>query len=148
MNRVCSPFRKWERSSTTESPSSTITSAMSSPELTSRGMSPWSPPMMTMGNPSRCPSADERRPHQTPTGSATTTGRLALSISSTITADVYVFPAPRLARMAKVSVTASAGRESSLERDSDGHIDRGTSGKSDTDKYPYYKQAGDLDKPA
>src|SRR6266850_6577827 len=44
MNRVCSPFRKCDRSSTTERPSSTTTSAMISPAPTSRGTSPCSPP--------------------------------------------------------------------------------------------------------
>src|SRR5437868_2566343 len=51
-----------------------------------------------------------------PTGSTTTACRPALSNSSTNTEAVYVLPAPRLDRIAKVWVTASAGMAKSEAR--------------------------------
>jgi hypothetical protein len=42
---------------------------------------------------------DERKPHQTPTGSTMTLGKPARIISSAMTTAVLVLPAPRLPRL-------------------------------------------------
>jgi hypothetical protein len=55
------------------------------------------------------PSPEERRPHQSPLGSIATHGTPASYISSAMTTAALLLPAPFLARMPKVSVTASIG---------------------------------------
>lgn len=109
MNRRAAVFDNPDRSRTAGRRSSTTTSA----KLPGSGFEGDVGVVATEdddGNPGAAPSAEERRPHHTPTGSATTTGWPAASISSTRTLARYVLPEPRFAKIANVSVTASSGK--------------------------------------
>src|SRR5689334_18450437 len=91
-------------------------SATSRPADASSGRSPCSPPSTRIAWPAFLPSALERSPHHTPTGSMTTTCRRWSSSSSASTTAVSVLPTPRLPMKPKVCVTAESGSCSALPR--------------------------------